>query len=133
MATKHILIIDDEKTIQTVVQLSLELAAGWNTLTADSGREGLHKAKIGKPDAILLDVMMPEMDGLLTLEHLQSHSVTQSIPVIFLTAISPPKQLSLTEMGAAGVIAKPFNPLTLAYEMAEMLNWPLPVVTEAGM
>lgn len=84
--TKKILVIDNEEYIQEVTKICLETVAGWEVLTAGSGLEGIDKAKAYEPDAILLDVMMPDMDGLTTLEKLQANPTTQKIPVIFLTA-----------------------------------------------
>ncbi|MFB2894498.1 response regulator [Aerosakkonemataceae cyanobacterium BLCC-F50] len=122
--TKRILFIDDESNIRQIVKACLENLGGWNVLLAASGKEGLAKAVLEKPDAILLDVMMPEMDGLALLRQLQANPVTQSIPVVFLTA-----RLSLTEphrfqaLGVKGAIAKPFNSLTLVPQIANTLGW----------
>jgi len=121
---KRILFIDDESHIRQVVKACLESIGGWNVLLAASGQEGLSKAVSEQPDAILLDVMMPEMDGLVLLQQLQTNSVTQSIPVVFLTA-----RQSLTEpqrfqaLGVKGAIAKPFNSLTLVPQIANVLGW----------
>ena len=83
---KRILLIDDEETIQEVVQLGIEIEVGWQVLIASSGIEGINLAKDQQPDVILLDVMMPDMDGISTLLKLKAKSLTKSIPVIFLTA-----------------------------------------------
>jgi CheY-like chemotaxis protein len=126
IATKRILFIDDELHVRQVVKACLEALGGWNVLLAASGQEGLVKAASSKPDAILLDVMMPEMDGLALLQELKANPVTGSIPVVFLTA-----RLSLTEpqrfqeLGAKGAIAKPFNSLTLVPQIANALGWNL--------
>ncbi len=124
MNSKRILVIDDEKGIQAVAQLGMQMEAGWEVITASSGAEGISKAQTQKPDAILLDVMMPDLDGMATFQQLQANPVTQSIPVIFLTAkvqTSEPNQFQIT--GVAGVIPKPFNSLTLASHVAAILNW----------
>ncbi|BAZ71186.1 two-component response regulator (plasmid) [Fischerella sp. NIES-4106] len=84
--TKRILIIDDEPDIRETTQMCLEIAGEWEVLTAVSGKEGLVKATTEKPDVILLDVMMPDMDGLTTLQNLQKNPKTQNIPVVLLTA-----------------------------------------------
>ena len=86
MPVKRILVIDDENDIREIAQLSLEMMGGWTVVTARSGQEGIDKAIAEQPEAILLDVMMPEMDGPTTLQQLQANAVTKHIPVIFLTA-----------------------------------------------
>ncbi|HEY9725003.1 MAG TPA: response regulator [Chroococcales cyanobacterium] len=124
IATKRILFIDDELHVRQVVKACLEALGGWDVLLAASGQEGLVKAVSEKPNAILLDVMMPGMDGLALLQELKANPVTESIPVVFLTA-----RLSLTEpqrfqeLGVKGAIAKPFNPLTLVPQIANALGW----------
>ncbi len=125
VAMPRILIIDDEDDIREVAQLSLEIMAGWDTLVAASGAEGLELAINEQPDAILLDVMMPEMDGPATFRHLQSDPKTQDIPVIFLTAkISTSKAKShFQAMGVAGVIAKPFEATELASLIGQKMGW----------
>lgn len=121
---KRILIIDNELHIQEVAQICLETVAGWEVLTAASGKEGLEKAAVEQPDAILLDVMMPDMDGPTTLRKLQANSSTQNIPVIFLTAkVQASDRRRYAEMGIQSVIAKPFDPLKLADQVAESLGW----------
>ncbi|MEM7649133.1 MAG: response regulator [Cyanobacteria bacterium P01_A01_bin.70] len=86
MAPKQILIIDNEPYIQEVAQISLETVAGWAVITADSGAAGIATAEKMQPDGILLDVMMPDMDGVATFQALQANPSTQAIPVILLTA-----------------------------------------------
>ena len=82
-------------------------------------------AKAGQPDAILLDVMMPEMDGPSTLREPQLAEETKHIPVIFLTAkVQGPDRRKFIELGVQGVIAKPFDPLTLGEQIRELLAWP---------
>ncbi|NEO43969.1 MAG: response regulator [Moorea sp. SIO4A3] len=126
MSTKCILLIDDEETIQEVVQVGLELETDWEVLTASSGLEGIAMAKTKLPDAILLDVMMPDMDGIATFSKLKANSKTQSIPVIFLTAKTQiAEQHPFKKIGISGVIIKPFNSITLAIQIAEMLEWKL--------
>jgi CheY-like chemotaxis protein len=120
---KRILLIDDEEVIREVTQLSLEIVGGWEVLTARSGTEGLAIACAEQPDAILLDMVMPDMDGPTTLERLQANVATHAIPVILLTAKQPTNPQWSTQLGAAGVIAKPFDALTLARQVAETLGW----------
>jgi two-component system, OmpR family, alkaline phosphatase synthesis response regulator PhoP len=121
---KRILIIDDEEAIQTVVQFGLNLAAGWEVLTASSGLEGIEQAEVAHPDMILLDVMMPEMDGLATFQRLRQAPETRSIPVIFLTAKAQAAEKHVFQnTGVNGVITKPFNSLELATQICRILNW----------
>ncbi len=124
MSKKHILLIDDEKHISTVVKACLVTLGGWIVLTADSGQEGLLKAQQELPDAILLDVMMPDMNGITLLQELRKEPKTQHIPVLLLTAKA---QMSdrheYTHLDIAGVITKPFEPLKLAAQIAEVLGW----------
>ena len=122
--TKRILFIDDETHVRQIVKACLESLGGWDVLLAASGQEGLSKAVSEQPDAILLDLMMPEMDGLVLLKKLQANSVTQSIPVVFLTArksLTEPQKFQ--ELGVKGAIAKPFNSLTLVPQIANALGW----------
>ncbi|NJM70654.1 MAG: response regulator [Scytonema sp. RU_4_4] len=124
MSIKRVLIIDDEEAIQKVVQFGLQMAANWEVLTASSGPEGIVKAQSSQLDAILLDVMMPEMDGLATFRELQLHPDTQSIPVIFLTAKAQAAEKRLfNDVGVNGVITKPFNSLDLPEQIVKILNW----------
>jgi two-component system, OmpR family, alkaline phosphatase synthesis response regulator PhoP len=121
---KRVLLVDDEDDIREVAGMSLETVAGWSILAARSGREGLKIAAEQQPDAILLDVMMPDMDGPSTFKNLQENDSTKSIPVIFLTAKAQTReQRGFRELGAQGVISKPFDPLTLADQVAEILGW----------
>lgn len=124
MTTKRILVIDDEDDIQEVVQLCLKTVGGWEVLTAGSGNEGLAKAEAEQPDAILLDVMMPDIDGIATFQKLQANTATRHIPVILLTAkVQAADQRRFAELGVVGTISKPFDPLNLTSQIAEFLNW----------
>jgi CheY-like chemotaxis protein len=124
MATKQLLMIDDEARIREVVQTCLELFQGWQVSVAESGAEGLSKAAAEQPDAILLDVSMPEVDGIETLKALQANPATQSIPVILLTAkVQPDERAQFAELTIAGVITKPFDPVALASQISELLGW----------
>src|SRR5688572_24773031 len=110
MQPKHLLLIDDEDDIREVARLSLEMTQGWTITTANGGAAGIALARSGAPDAILLDVMMPEMDGPSTLRALQMHESTRSIPVIFLTAkVQAAHRQKFMDLGVQGIIAKPFD------------------------
>lgn len=125
--TKRILIVDDEEDICLVVQVSLEEFGGWQTYLAHSGREGLTIAQAEHPDAILLDVSMPEMDGFEMFEKLQGNPATQGIPVILLTSkVLARDRQRFADLSIAGVITKPFNPLTIWQQVAHLLGWSLP-------
>jgi two-component system alkaline phosphatase synthesis response regulator PhoP len=124
MIPKRILLIDDEDDIREIAQLSLEMMGGWQVVLANSGREGIEKAQTDEPDVILLDVMMPGLDGLATFQRLQADPVTQRIPVILLTAkVQSPDQRTFDQLGVSGLITKPFEPLTLAEQVAKILGW----------
>ena len=126
MTVKQILVIDDEADIREVAQLSLEISSGWEVLTAASGREGLATAEAQQPDAILLDVMMPDMDGPTTFEKLQNNPSTKNIPVIFLTAkVQAAEQRRYAQLGVTAVLTKPFDPVMLANQIAAALGWQL--------
>ncbi|MDQ2097963.1 MAG: response regulator [Tychonema bourrellyi B0820] len=124
VTTKRILIIDDAEDIREVAQVSLEVVGGWEVMTASSGREGVAKALAQQPDAILLDVMMPDQDGPTTFLQLQANSATQHIPVILLTAkaLAGDRRM-FADLGVASVIAKPFEPMFLASQVAKVLGW----------
>ncbi len=122
--TKRVLVIDDEPNIHTIVKISLEKFGGWTVLTASSALEGLQIAQSEQLDAILLDVSMPDIDGLQCFENLRSQPSTQAIPVIFLTAkVLPGDRKRFEELGVDGIISKPFNPVTVWQEVATLLNW----------
>jgi CheY-like chemotaxis protein len=123
--TKTILVIDDEPDIREVVCLVLEELGGWQPDQAGSGQEGLAKAGAQPWDAILLDVSMPDMDGVAVFKELQVRPSTRAIPVILLTARVLKSDIDrFTELGVAGIIAKPFNPLQVWRDLATMLGWP---------
>ncbi len=124
MTTKQILVIDNEDYIQEIIQIALETICGWQVVTAGSGREGLVMAEQGLPDAILLDVMMPDMDGLTTFEKLQENPTTQTIPVILLTAkVQAADQQRYRTLGVKATLSKPFDPLQLSTQIASLLGW----------
>src|SRR5947208_626243 len=111
MASRRILIIDDQIDIWEIVRLSLKVVAGWEVLTAASGAAGLQVAARELPDAILLDQMMPGMDGISTFQHLQHDPATSKIPVIIITASEHGDSRHYLDLGIKAVITKPFTPL----------------------
>ncbi len=120
----RILIIDDEDDIREVAAMSLETIAGWEVMVANSGAQGLTRAATYKPDAILLDVMMPGMDGPTTFRELRKNPVTAKIPVLFLTAkVQATDRRRFADLGIHAVLVKPFDPLTLSTQIASALGW----------
>lgn len=125
--SRRILVVDDEDDIREVAQLSLEMSGGWDVMTASSGPDALRIAASERPDAILLDVMMPEMDGPATFRALQAAPETREIPVVLLTAkVQPSDQRALASLGVAAVLSKPFDPMTLSSQIAAVLGWEEP-------
>jgi len=124
MANKRILIIDDEPGICQVVQVAFKVITQWEVLVANSAQAGLAIAAAEQPDAILLDVMMPEVDGLSTVDMIQAHPTIQAIPVILLTAKAQAKDReTFAQLPIAGVITKPFKAPTLVNQVRALLQW----------
>ncbi len=122
--SKHILLIDDEEDIREVAAMSLQTVAGWRVTCASTGTEGVKLAEAAAPDAILLDVMMPDQDGPQTLRLLRQNAKTKGIPVLFLTAkVQAIERQRLKDIGASGTLAKPFDPMKLADEISQTLGW----------
>ena len=125
--SRRVLLIDDDDLIREVTQAALELVGGWQVSTASGGAEGIAVAQRERPDAILMDVMMPGMDGPTAFVRLQDDPQTQSIPVILLTAKAQAgDRQSWQHLELAGVITKPFDPMRLVANVRRMLGWPEP-------
>jgi CheY-like chemotaxis protein len=121
---KTLLLIDDEYMIRQIVQVCLENLSTWKTTIATSGKEGLAAIAQSQPDAILLDMMMPDMNGFDVLEKLQADDELAHIPVILLTSCTTLlSHRTLLEIGCKGVISKPFEPTTLVSQIAYILGW----------
>ena len=121
---RHILLIDDEEDIRDVVAMSLETIAGWRVSCANSGPDGIRLAELASPDAIILDVMMPDQDGPQTFRLLQQNATTKDIPVLFFTAkVQALERQRLEALGASGTLAKPFDPMKLADQIIQVLGW----------
>jgi len=121
--TTCVLVIDDEPDIREIAKISLKITKQWDVLTAASGLEGLDLAVSSRPDLILLDVTMPEMDGFETLKQLRSHPVTEKIPVLLLTAAAKVvQQTEYVQVGAQGVLLKPFDPGALGDQIEVALK-----------
>lgn len=124
MSTKQVLLIDDEAYVREVVQACLQDLGGWDVLAVASAQDGLDKALNMQPDAIVLDISIPGMDGFAFLQQLRANCLTQHIPVVLLSAKAgwfTPQQLQ--SLGVAGAIAKPFNPVSLTHDIAKALGW----------
>lgn len=118
-----VLIVDDEPDIRRIARLGLARVGKMDVVEASNGAEGLLRAKEERPDAVLLDVMMPAMDGPTTLARLREDPATAGIPVVFLTAKAIAAEVDrLKSLGAAGVLTKPFDPMTLARDLRAVLG-----------
>ncbi len=122
MASLHrILHVDDEPDIQAVAVATLEMLGGFTVCACASGSAAVAAAAEFAPDLILLDVMMPGLDGPLTLRELRKFPALASVPVIFMTAKVQPHELDhYLNLGAAGIIAKPFDPMTLCDQVRDL-------------
>lgn len=115
--TFRALIIDDDRDLLMLVRRTLEFTAGWEVVTAGSGAGGIELARGAPPDVILVDVMMPEMDGYEVCRRLKADPATASVPIVLLTARRDLDERRLAETGAAGVVFKPFQPQDLASQI----------------
>jgi CheY-like chemotaxis protein len=123
-SVRRVLIIDDDEDIREVAALSLESVAGWTVATASNGAEGIACARTFQPDAILMDVMMPGMDGPTTVRSMQQMADIAHIPVLLLTAkVQGADQRRFAALGVAAVLFKPFDPLLLARQISGTLGW----------
>lgn len=123
---KRILVIDDDAQIRAVASASLTMVGGWEVSTASSGSEGIAEAELVRPDAILLDVMMPGMDGPTTLRTLRASPTTANIPVIMLTASAGSDGAAPTfDQPVTAVIPKPFDIMGLADQVGAAVGWAL--------
>jgi DNA-binding response OmpR family regulator len=117
-----VLIVDDEDAIRLVCRLNLQ-TAGFETLEAADGRTALTLARTERPDLVLLDVMLPEVDGWAVAEQLTADPDTRKIPILFLTARSERTDMSHGhELGATGYITKPFDPIALTDTVTSMID-----------
>ncbi len=120
---ERVLLVDDDDDVRLIGELSLGRVGGWEVSCASSGADAVVNAQQAAPDVILLDVMMPGMDGPSTLVRLRAVSALSSVPVIFLTAkVQKQEVRRYLELGAAGVIAKPFDPMTLPDQIRALVS-----------
>jgi CheY-like chemotaxis protein len=121
---RRILVVDDDDATRQAASQSLRLMAGWDVVEAYCGAQAIESAIRLQPDAILLDVMMPAMDGPAMLAKLRSARTTSHIPIVLLTAkVQAVNTGSLSHLPVAGILLKPFDPLRLAIQMADALGW----------
>lgn len=113
-----ILCIDDDPDILEIARMCFEMVGGFKITCCNSGAEGIARAKEIKPDLILVDMMMPEMDGIATLKEIHKHQDLNKTPVVFMTArIQPSEVKEYLALGAAGVVSKPFDPMKISIEI----------------
>ncbi len=121
MKPSRILYVEDEPDIRAVAKLALEMVGGFEVRLCENGAQALEVVADFAPDLILLDVMMPGMDGPTLLQQLRSRAATAQIPVVFLTAkIQPPEVAQYQALGALDVIAKPFDPMLLSSQILQI-------------
>jgi CheY-like chemotaxis protein len=119
----RILYVEDEPDIQAVARIALESVGGFTVEICSSGREALVRIDVFKPDLLLLDVMMPDMDGVSTLRAIRNLSGYAKIPAMFMTAKVQPQEVEqLRKQGAIDVIPKPFDPMTLSENIRSLWN-----------
>lgn len=120
-ALQRIMLVEDEEDIRAVAELALEAVGGFNLRTCDSGRKALEQLAEFCPQLILLDVMMPEMDGPSTLRAIKETGDFADVPAIFMTAKVQPEEVNeYLSLGAVAVIPKPFDPMTLSDHIREI-------------
>jgi CheY-like chemotaxis protein len=122
-ALQSVLYVDDEPDIRQIVQLALGLAKGLIVHTGESGEQALELLRELRPDLLLIDVMMPGLDGPGTLKRIREDPSISHIPVIFMTAKAMPREVAMfRKMGATGVIGKPFDPMQLSRQVVALWN-----------
>lgn len=129
---QKIMMVEDDPDIQVVASLALEAVGGFEVLVCSSGVEALERVEGFAPDLVVLDVMMPGMDGPTVLKHLRERPQTANLPIVFMTAKAQSHEIALyKEMGALNVVTKPFDPMTLPQTLLDIWNGNAPV--ESGV
>ena len=124
MGVKQLLLIDDNKDNQTLIKTAIETTSNWKVSVAEDGVEGVTIAELERPDAILLDLVMPDLDGFTVYNILKSNLFTSTIPIIFITGVALERVLERLETtSAAGIIIKPFDSINLRSQIAQMCQW----------
>lgn len=120
---RSVMLVDDDANIRLIARMSLEGLTSWSVLLASSGAEALEILKQEKPDLVLLDIMMPGMDGTTVFSKMQANAELSLIPVIFMTAkVQTHEVEAYLKLGASGVITKPFDPMTLPKDIGKILG-----------
>jgi two-component system, OmpR family, response regulator len=120
---RKVLLVEDDNHIRLIIKTSLFKLAQWQVIEARNGAEALRLADEERPDLILLDIMMPGMDGTTTFKELQKNEAVSAVPVIFMTAKVQRQEIeSYIKLGARGVITKPVDPMTLPEQIIDTLN-----------
>lgn len=123
VSARTVLVVDDDDQVREITRLALEVLGGWTVVEASGGSEAVRLARAHQPTVVLLDVMMPDMDGPATFAAMQADPSTRHVPVILLTAKVQVGQRQLWDgLAIAGVIAKPFSPATLSDEVDRLLD-----------
>ena len=122
--THRILVVDDDDDVRRLASMALSRIGGHEVTSVSSGAECLSALKDGVPDAVVLDVMMPGMDGPTTLEAIRDDPATRDLPVVFLTAgVVDADMDRLRALSVAGILNKPFDPLQLPQQLGDILGW----------
>ena len=123
MSLNHIMLVDDEADIRTIAELALSSIGGWNVVLAGSGQEALTQLAKQPVDLVLLDVMMPDMDGPTVLKRMRDSETLAHIPVIFMTAKVQRREVDhFLDLGALGVVAKPFDPMQVSDQIRQIMG-----------
>ena len=122
--TRRVLVVDDDDAVRAVASVALSRVGGWEVVQAASGEAALDIIGSDVPDVILLDVMMPHLDGPATLARIRENPATQDVPIVFLTArVDRDRTSGLEQLGAHGVLTKPFDPMTLSNELTQIVGF----------
>ena len=116
----RVVVIDDDPDLRNLIKLTLEFTAGWDVTTAQDGASGIETVRAIKPNLVVVDLMMPGMDGYEVCRRLKAEADTAEIPLVMLTARKQLDELQLEQVGAAGVVFKPFDPDELAKRVREI-------------
>lgn len=124
MGSKQLLLIDDNEDNQKLIKTAIEAASNWKVSVAENGVQGVTKAESERPDAILLDFVMPGLDGFTVYELLKSNLFTRTIPIIFITGVALDRVVARLETTSAkGIIIKPLDSINLHSQIAQMCQW----------
>ena len=124
MSSKQLLLIDDNKDKQLLIKTAIENTSNWKVSIAEDGVQGVTKAEFDRPDAILLDFVMPGLDGLTVYNILKSNLFTRTIPIIFITGVALERVVTRLETTSAeGIIIKPLDVVNLQSQIAQMCEW----------